>query len=217
MKTFVVIGLGRFGSAVSTELCALGHEVLAIDRDPDVVQSMAEHVTHAAVGDAKDPDVLKELGVRNYDCAIVAISADVGDSALITLTLKDIGVAEVICRVKSHVHQKVLERVGADRTVFPEHEIGMKLAKALSSSDVLNFIELSEDYSIVEMLPPEKWQGKTIRDLNIGVKYGVIIIAIRDANGNMKIAPAAEYVFREDEVVIVLGQNADIDRIHQAG
>ena len=148
MKTFVVIGLGRFGVAVATELSALGHEVLALDGAEENVQKVADTVTHAVTGDARDPAVLRALGVRNYDCAIVAVGDDVGNSALITLNLKDLGVKQVICKAQSHVHRKVLEKIGADRVLFPEHEMGVKLAQGLSSSNVLNFIELSEDYGI---------------------------------------------------------------------
>ena len=115
MKTFVVIGLGRFGVAVATELSALGHEVLALDGAEENVQKVADTVTHAVTGDARDPAVLRALGVRNYDCAIVAVGDDVGNSALITLNLKDLGVKQVICKAQSHVHRKVLEKIGADR------------------------------------------------------------------------------------------------------
>ena len=161
MKTFVVIGLGRFGSAVATELSSLGHEVLAVDEREDHVQRVAEKVTHAVTGDARDPSVLRALGVRNYDCAVVAVGDDIGNSALITLNLKEIGVKRVICKAQSHVHRKVLEKIGADRVVFPEHEMGVKLAQGLSSSNVLNFIELSEDFGIVETAVP---QGVALRN-----------------------------------------------------
>lgn len=138
MKTFVVIGLGRFGTSVALELSALGHEVLAVGNDQESVQAVADQVTHAVTADARDPSVLKALGVHNYDCAIVATAEDVGSSALITLNLKELGMAEVICKARSHTHRKVLEKIGADRVVFPEHEMGTKLAQGLSSSNVLN-------------------------------------------------------------------------------
>ena len=157
MKTFVVIGLGRFGTAIAAELSDLGHEVLAVDQSDELVQGVSDRVTHAVAGDARDPAVLRALGVRNYDCAIVAVGEDVGNSALITLNLKELGVPQVICKSKSHVHRRVLEKIGADRVVFPEHEMGVKLAQGLSSSNVLNFIELSEDFGIVETAIPRAW------------------------------------------------------------
>ena len=148
MKNFAVFGLGRFGTAVARELFEVGHDVLAVDTDRDRVQSVADLVTHAVVGDARDPAVLNALGIGEYDCAVVAVGNDVGSSALITMRLKEAGVPRVVCKAMSHVHQRLLEKVGADHVVFPEHEMGVKLAQGLSSSNVLNFIELSEDYGI---------------------------------------------------------------------
>lgn len=214
MKTFVVIGLGRFGTAVATELCALGHEVLAIDGREENVQAVADRVTHAVTGDGRDPVVLRALGVRNYDCAIVAVGDDVGNSALITLNLKDLGMKEVVCKAQSHVHRKVLEKIGADRVVFPEHEMGVKLAQGLSHSNLLNFIELSEDYGIVEISPPKSWAGNSIRTLDVRAKFAVNIIAIRGKNGKMTVAPGPDYVVQADDVVITLGRNDDINRLH---
>ncbi|MCI5929669.1 MAG: TrkA family potassium uptake protein [Pseudoflavonifractor capillosus] len=215
MKTFVVIGLGRFGTAVATELCELGHEVLAIDASEESVQQVADRVTHAVTGDARDPAVLRALGVRNYDCAIVAVGDDVGNSALITLNLKDIGVKRVICKAQSHVHRKVLEKIGADRVVFPEHEMGVKLAQGLSSSNVLNFIELSDDFGIVELEIPKSWQHRSIRDLDVRAKHHVNIIAVRKGStGMLDVAPGGDYVLKSKDAVVTLGRNEDINRLH---
>ena len=217
MKTYVVIGLGRFGTAVATELCRLGHEVLAIDGSEDRIQNIADQVTHAVAGDARDPAVLRALGVRNYDCAIVAAADDVGSSALVTMNLKELGVKKVICKAQSHVHWKVLQKIGADMVVFPEYEMGMKLAQNLSSSNILNFIELSEDYGIVELAAPKSWQGRSIRDLNVRAKYKVNIIAIR-RNGNehdLQMTPRAHYVIVPEDVVVTLGRYEDIDLLHE--
>ena len=215
MKTFVVIGLGRFGTAVATELCELGHEVLAIDAHEESVQQVADRVTHAVTGDARDPAVLRALGVRNYDCAIVAVGDDVGNSALITLNLKEIGLKRVICKAQSHVHRKVLEKIGADRVVFPEHEMGVKLAQGLSSSNVLNFIELSEDFGIVELEIPKSWQHRSIRDLDVRARYHVNIIAVRKGStGLLDVSPGADYVLEGKDAVVTLGRNEDINRLH---
>ena len=216
MRTYVVIGLGRFGTAVATELCRLGHEVLAIDDSEDRVQSISSHVTHAVAGDARDPAVLRALGVRNYNCAIVAVADDVGNSALITMNLKEIGVRQVIAKAQSHVHQKVLQKIGADKVVFPEHEMGMKLAQNLSSSNILNFIELSDDFGIVELAVPRSWVGQSLRTLDVRAKYRVNIIAIR-RNGDehdLEVAPGADYVLTAGDVVVTLGRNEYIDRLH---
>ena len=214
MKTFVVIGLGRFGSAVATELSSLGHEVLAIDESEEHVQRVAEKVTHAVTGDARDPSVLRALGVRNYDCAVVAVGDDIGNSALITLNLKEIGVKRVICKAQSHVHRKVLEKIGADRGVFPEHEMGVKLAQGLSSSNVLNFIELSEDFGIVETAVPKEWHYETIQNLDVRARYKVNIIAVRRGkDGALNVAPGASYVIEPGDAVVALGRTEDINHL----
>ncbi len=214
MKTFVVIGLGRFGGAVATELCSLGHEVLAIDADPEKVQKTVDLVTHAVSGDARDANVLRALGVRNYDCAIVATGNDVGNSALITLNLKEIGVKQVVCKAQSHVHRKVLEKIGADRVVFPEHEMGLKLAQGLSSSNVLNFIELSDDFGIVELAVPRSWVGKSIRTLDVRARHHVNIIAVRGASGELDVAPGGDYALASGEMLVALGRTEYINLLH---
>ena len=214
MKTFVVIGLGRFGSAVATELSSLGHEVLAVDEREDHVQRVAEKVTHKIIC-ANASSVRRSLAVRNYDCAVVALVDHIGNSALITLNLKEIGVKRVICKAQSHVHRKVLEKIGADRVVFPEHEMGVKLAQGLSSSNVLNFIELSDDFGIVELEAPKSWQGHSIKALDVRAKYHVNIIAVRKgAQGNLDVAPGGDYVLEARDVVVTLGRNDDINRLH---
>ena len=215
MKTFVVIGLGRFGTAVATELSSLGHEVLALDDSEENVEKVADKVTHAVTGDARDPAVLRALGVRNYDCAIVAVGVDIGTSALVTLNLKELGVRRVICKAQSHVHRKVLEKIGADRVVFPEHEMGVKLAQGLSSSNVLNFIELSDDFGIVELEIPKSWQHRSIRDLDVRAKHHVNIIAVRKGStGTLEVAPGGDYVLESKDAVVTLGRNEDINRLH---
>lgn len=214
MKTFVVIGLGRFGTAVARELSALGHEVLALDLDEIKVQRVADKVTHAVTGDARDINVLKALGVRNFDCAVVAMGSDVGNSALITLNLKELGVKEVICKAQSHVHSRVLEKIGADRVVFPEYEMGAKLAQGLSSSNVLNFIELSEDYGILELSAPQSWQGKSLRELDVRNRHHVNVIAIRK-NGELNVAPSPDLLLESGDQVVALGRYEDINLLHE--
>lgn len=212
MKTFVVVGLGRFGTAVARELCELGNQVLAVDTDAARVQSVADEVTHAVVADARDPDVLDSLGVGDYDCAVVAVGNDVGSSALVTLRLKEAGVPKVVCKAQSHVHKRLLEKLGADKVIFPEHEMGIKLAQGLAHSNILNFIELSPEYAIIEIDLPAGWVGKTIRDLNIRAKYGVNVIAVRRGQ-EICVSPGAEYVMAAEDKPIVLGKEAAISAV----
>lgn len=214
MKSFVIIGLGRFGTAIASELSALGHEVLAVDVDEERVQQVADHVTHAVTGDGRNIEVLRALGVRNFDCVVVAMGSDVGNSALITLNLKELGVKEVICKAQSHVHSRVLEKIGADRVVFPEYEMGAKLAQGLSSSNVLNFIELSEDYGILELSAPQSWQGKSLRELDVRNRHHVNVIAIRK-NGELNVAPSPDLPLESGEQVVALGRYEDINLLHE--
>lgn len=217
MKTFVVIGLGRFGTSIARELSALGHEVLAIDVAEDRVQKVADKVTHAVIGDARDIQVLNALGVRNFDCAVVAMGSDVGNSALVTLNLKELGLKQVVCKAQSHVHQRVLEKIGADRVIFPEHEMGVKLAQGLSSSSVLNFIEFSEDYGIVELTCPKSWHGKTLRELDVRNAFHVNIIAVRkeDTPNTLNVAPGAACILEAGDNVIAVGRSEDINRLNE--
>lgn len=209
MKNFVVIGLGRFGAAVARELCELGHQVLAMDTNRELVQELADDVTHAVVADGRDPEVLRSLGVKEYDCAVVAIGNDVGSSAMVTLRLKEAGIPQVICKAQSHVHQRLLEKIGADRVVFPEHEMGIKVAQGLAHSNIINFIELSPEYGIVEIDLPGGWSGKTIRDLDIRAKYKVNVIAVRRGQ-DINVAPGADCILTNGDKLMVLGEDRNI-------
>lgn len=212
MKNFVVFGLGRFGAAVARELCDLGNQVLAVDTDRDLVQDLADHVTHAVVGDGRDPEVLRALGVKEYDCAVVAVGSDVGSSALITMRLKEAGVPKVVCKAQSHVHKRLLEKIGADRVIFPEHEMGVKVAQGLDRSNVLNFIELSPDYGIVEIDLPSGWAGKTIRELDVRAKFKVNVIAVRRGQ-ELIVSPGADCVLAREDSLIVLGEDRHISAL----
>lgn len=215
MKSYLIIGLGRFGSALAQELCKLGSEVLAVDTDPANVQAVADHVTHAVVADARDSAVLESLSARDFDCAVVSVGGDVGSSALITLSLKELGVPKVVCKAQSHVHRKVLEKIGADLVLFPEHETGVKLAHNLTHSGILNFIELSPDCGIVEVKTPKIWCGKTIRELDVRNKYKVNIIAIRDdTTGAVNVSFGAEYILRNTDSLLVLGEDQFINAVY---
>lgn len=215
MKSFLVVGLGRFGTALAQDLCARGHEVLALDVREERVQAAADLVTRSVAADARDPEVLRALGARNFDCAVVAFAEDVGDSALITLNLKELGVPRVVSKANSAVHRKVLEKIGADKVVFPEQEMALRLARNLSDADLLNFIELSKNFSIVERRCPKPWQGKTIRTLDVRAKYQLNVMAIRKKMGELVVSPGGDYVLQGDDSLVVLGDNQDIERIEK--
>ena len=199
MKSFVVIGLGLFGSSVARQLCALGAEVLAIDTNSDLVQQVSSDVTSAVVADARDAEVLRALGAHECDCAVVAIGDDLAGSVLATMNLR-----ELVCKAHNDVHRKVLEKLGADKVVIPEKEVADKLARSLTSHNVLDFIELSNDYGIVETTAPRAWVGKSLKELNIRAKLGVNIIAI-ERNGKITVSPRAEFEIAKNDILVVLG------------
>ena len=213
-KTYVVIGLGKFGSAIAAQLYDLGNEVLAIDDSPELVARVEPHVTCAVVGDARDEEVLRSLGVGNYDCAIVGIGSDLATSVIVTLNLKELKVGKILCKATDEVQKRALEKVGADRVVIPEREMGIKLAQALSSSSVLDFIELSKDYGIAETTMPQAWVGQTLRGLNVRAKYGVNIIAIKE-NGKFNVSPAPDEALKEGTILVVLGRADQLSRLEK--
>ncbi len=212
MKTFVVIGLGRFGTAAAENLFALGNEVLAIDCHEERITAIADRVTYAAVGDARDEKVLRSLGVKNYDCAIVGIGSDLAASALITMSLKEEGMQKIVCKASGDVEKAVLERIGANRVIIPERVVGEKLAKTLNSEQLLDFIELSAEYGVVEIMAPEHWLGKSLGQLNVRVKHHVNVIAVRRGK-EMLVNLPAEFTFQSGDVAVVLGAYRDLDRI----
>jgi len=213
METFVIIGLGRFGAAVAEELCALGHQVLAIDTDEAAVQKLADKVTQAVVGDCRDMEVLRALGVSHARCAVVAFSDDIGNSVLITLNLKELGIPRIVCKARSASHEELLRRIGADQVVFPEQESGKNLAHTLNNTEILEYIRLNDHYSIVKTTAPASWLGKTAAELDIRKQYKVTIVAVQGADGFLQPAPLPDYVFRPGDLVFSLGRNADNDKV----
>jgi trk system potassium uptake protein TrkA len=214
MKSYVVIGLGRFGSEVARQLYSLGCEVLALDMRSDLVQQISKDVTHAVVGDGQDIEVLKALGVRNMDCAIVAIGDDLAASVLATMNMKELGIPYVVCKAHDDTHRRVLEKLGADRVVIPEKENAARLARSLSTPNVLDYIELSEDYGIVEVPAPKSWHEKSLKDLNVRAKLGVNILAVR-RQGKINVSPSADFTIRSGDVMVVLGDSLALEALQK--
>ncbi len=206
MKSFLIVGMGRFGETLATELTRLEHEVLVIDSDEDKIQRISNIVTHAVIGDATDESVLRSIGVRNFDHVIVATSEDLETSVLVTIMLKELGAANVICKAKSEIHKRVLERVGADRVVIPERDMGRRLARSIAYANISDYIEIATDCSIIERVAPAEWIGKTLRELDIRARYGVTIIGIQDkAKTRFKASPEADYRIQPGDLMIIVG------------
>ena len=214
MKSYVVIGLGRFGTTLARQLCALGAEVLAMDVRSDLVQQIANDVTHAVVGDAQDKEVLRSLGVRDLDCAIIAIGDDLAASVLTTMNLKELGVPYIICKAHDETHRRVLEKLGVDRVIIPEQEHAQRLARSLNSHNVLDYIELSEEYGILEVPAPKSWIGKSLKELNVRAKLGVNIIAV-ESGKKTNVSPSADYRILAGDILVVLGENYALEAVQK--
>lgn len=205
MKAYVVIGLGRFGTELATRLYACGEEVMAIDTDDALIDKIADRVTRAVCADARDKDVLEKLGVENFDRAIVAVGSDLAAAVLITMNLKTLGVPFVMCKARDDTYREILERLGADRVVIPEREVADKLALGLTHAGVMEYIELSQEFGIVEMEPVPEWIGKSIRELELRKRYGVNVIAVRRDDA-IRIPPDIDAPVQDDMIMVMLGQ-----------
>ncbi len=214
MKSFVIIGLGRFGNCLAKELCNMGAEVMAIDKHDEYVQRISNYVTGAAVGDACDIDVLRTVGVADCDCAVIAIGDDIASSVMITMNLKELGVPYVVCKAHDSMHSKVLQKLGADKIIIPEKVVAERLSHSLCAPKIMEYIELSDDCAIIEIPTPASWVGSSIRKLNVRAKYGVNIIAIK-SNDEINVSPDPDYPISQDDVIVVLGENNALSRIQK--
>ena len=212
MKSNVIIGLGRFGEELALQLYACGEDVLAIDTDEGIVDRLADRVTRAVAADARDLNVLKKLGVEDFDRAVVAVGSDLAASALITMNLKTLGVPFILCKAHDDTYREILEKLGADRVIIPEWEIADKLAKGLTTAGVMEFIELSDEYGIIETPPPAEWVGKTIRSLELRSHYNINVIAMRRGE-ELHIPPEIDTPLEKDCILVVLGSYRMLDRL----
>lgn len=214
-KQYAVIGMGRFGSSVATALYRLGYEVLAVDRDEDRIEHVLNMVTHAVQADCTDEEALRAIGIRNFDVVVVAIGDDIQASIMTSLILKEMGVPMLIVKAQTELHGKVLTKIGVDKVIFPERDMGLRVAHSLISPNILDYIELSEDYSIVEVEVTPHMVGKNLRELNFRAKYGCNVMAIK-SDERMNIAPRAEDVIHEHDVLVVVGSNEDLRKLERS-
>ncbi|GFZ30531.1 potassium transporter Trk [Clostridium zeae] len=211
-KQFVVIGLGRFGTSVAKTLYDLGNDVLAIDVDEDLVQEISDSVTHAVQMDATDESALKTLGIRNFDVAVITIGENIQASVMVTLLVKELGVKYIVAKGHSDLHAKVLYKIGADRVILPEKDMGVRVAHNLVSSTILDYIDLSPDYSIIEIESPKEWHNNTIRDLSLRTRFGINVMAIKKEN-DINITPNAEEVIEPGDILVAIGSTEDLGKL----
>ena len=213
-KQFAIVGLGRFGTSVAKTLYQMGYEVLAVDADEARVQDFSDEVTHVVQADTTDEDTLKALGIRNFDVVVVAIGADVQANLMTTLQLKELGVPYIVAKAKNPLHGKMLEKIGADRVVYPERDMGQRVAHNLVSSNVLEYIELSPDYSIVEVTAPSALVGKNLVETDLRGRYEVNVVAIRRGE-QLLVPPQPTEKILEKDVLFVVGANRGVQRLEE--
>ncbi len=213
-KQFVVIGLGRFGSTLAKTVYELGHDVLAIDKDEEKVQDIADHVTHAIQMDATDENALKNVGLRNFDVAVVTIGSDIQASIMATLLTKEMEVNFIIAKAHNEQHAKVLDKIGADKVILPEQDMGVRVAHNLVSSNILDYIELSSEYSIMEIEALDEWDSKSLKDLELRKKYGINIVAIKDGK-NINVSPNADDMIKKGDIIVALGSVSDLRKLEK--
>lgn len=211
-KQYVVIGLGRFGTSIAETLYNLGNDVLVIDNDEERIQSVVNNVTHAIQADATDEMALREVGVRNFDIAIVSIGADLQASIMATILLKELGIKMVVTKANNAMHAKVLKKIGADKVVFPEKDMGIRVAHGLAYSNILEYIELSPDHSLAEFLCPKEWYNKTLKELDVRSNYGINVMAIKREDG-VDVSPTAEEIIRKTDVIVAIGSIEDLNKL----
>lgn len=213
-RQFVVIGCSRFGTSVAMKLNELECEVMVVDNNEETIQDISEYVTHAVQADATDENTIRSLGIRNFDVAVVTIGSDIQSSILITLMCKELGVKHVVAKAQNELHAKVLYKIGADRVVFPEREMGIRIAKNLVFDNILDYVELDPRYGIAEIYAPEEWIGKSLKELELRTNYHINVLGIkRGAELDVQFDPEDEIT--EGTVLVIIGGNADINKLEK--
>ncbi len=214
MRRVVVIGLGIFGFNIAKDLYENGFEVVAIDKNKEIIQKIRDFSTKAILGDGTDKEVLESIGIQENDVVIISFGEDLAAATLITLHLREMKVKTIIVKAPNEDHKRVLEKVGATDVVIPEREMADKVAKSLISPNVLDYIPLSEDYTISELVPPASFFGKTIGELHLRSKHHIEVIAVREMMPErLTMVPRAEFVIKDSDVLVVIGKEKDIQKI----
>lgn len=213
-QNFAVMGLGRFGGSICKELSEEGMQVLAVDNDEERVNEFKNIASHAVIADTTDEDALRELGLKNIDHVIVAIGENIQASILTTVILTDLDVKKITVKAQNDYHEKILNKIGVDQVVHPERDMGKRIAHHLISNNILDYLELSDEYSIVEVRAGRKMVGRTLVDLDIRMKYGCNVVAIKGDSG-ITISPGSDVVLKADDVLIVVGADKDISKFER--
>ena len=214
MKRVIVVGLGIFGFNIAKELYENGLEVIAIDKHKETIQKIKDFSSRAILADATDKELLESIGIQEDDVVIVSFGEDLAASTLLTLHLKEFNVKEIIVKAPNEDHKRILEKVGATEVIIPEKEMASKVAKSLISPNVLDYIPLSQDYTISEIAPPSSFLGKTIGELQLRKKHHIGVIASRDVlTDQIQMIPSADFVIKDSDILVVIGKEQDIQNL----
>lgn len=212
MKSFLIIGMGKFGHHMCHNLAELGNDLMVVDELEEKVEDVVDIVTSAKVGDCTKPDVLHSFGVANFDACFVCISDNFQSSLEITYNLSELGAKKVISLASTDIHAKFLLRNGADHVIYPERDTAGRLAVSMSNDSIFDYIKLSDEYSIMEVTPLKAWIGKNVIQANIRAKYHINVLAVKNAQGNVSM-PGVDYIFNETDHVIVMGRQNDLNKL----
>ena len=215
MKQFVVIGLGNFGYSVATRLAQIGHQVLAFDSARARVDSIKDDVTQAVVGEAKNKESLRDLVSNSVDAVVVGLGDAIEASLLCVLYLKELGVKRIIAKASSDDHGRILESIGTSEVIYPERNSALRLAEKLNApTSVIDYIELSPEYSIIDVATPDEFVGKTLKQLQLPRKHGILVIAVRNVmKDGIQLLPPADFKFEPDSIITVIGRYEDLNKL----
>lgn len=215
-QNYAIIGLGRFGGSICRTLVESGKEVLVIDSNEDRVNEYMNIATHAVIGNAQDEMTLRSIGIRNFDYVIVAIGEDIQASILVTLMVKEMGVPNVLAKAQNEYHARVLEKIGADKVVHPERDMAVRIAHNLASKNILEFIDLSDEFSLVEVrVSNPRFFDKSLADLKFRQKFGLTVAAIRRSDGQVVVSPSASEIVRENDHLLVIGHSDYVELLDE--
>lgn len=212
-QTFAVIGLGRFGLSVCQSLVAAGQDVLAIDNDEELITNYKDLVTQAVIADAQDEDAMRDLDLGSFDHVVIALGQNIQASVMSTLIAKELGAKHIVAKAETTIHGRALQKIGADQIVFPERDMGRRIARRLLSHNILNYLALSETYTLAEIrVENTKITGKTLNELNFREKYGLTLVAIRHGK-NVQVSPPANAVIEMGDTLSVIGETIDVEHL----
>jgi trk system potassium uptake protein TrkA len=213
-KSFLVIGAGRFGKSVAQTIYAAGHDVMVVDKDETLIQQISSEVTDAITADITSESCVKALGVRDFDAVVLAIGFDIQASIMAAILLIEKEAKYIVAKAQTDLHGKVLDKIGVNRVIYPERDMGHKIARSLIAPTIIDMIELSDDYSVVEVKAPPEMVGKTLLELNLRARYGISVIAFRrNSGGKTNISPVADDIVKENDIIVAIGENKSLQKL----